>query len=85
MEAQIIEIKKSISLIDKTELKSYALLIQRRKIWVDATLDGIVFNEEKKVATFDHTQFNYDHKTNAKGSYLKLMPIFSIAPSGMGN
>ena len=80
MKAQIISTKLTTTL-EGVELKSFAILVQRRKLWVDASMEGVVFDEVAKSATFDHTQFSYVAKTNENGTYLKLMPLFLLTQS----
>lgn len=75
MTAKILETRKT-TLQDGTVLITIAVLVQRRKIWLDSDLENVTLTETS--ADFDEKLFVVVKKQNERGEYLKLMPRFSL-------
>lgn len=80
MLVNIIETRKS-TLEGGKVLISHALIIQRRKVWCDGDVEDVTFTAT--TADFDTAKFVVVQRTNENGSFLKLMPKFSLELSAI--
>lgn len=60
---------------------SLALIIQGRKVWANHDDKLIKLSADKSTAELETNDFEVDPMANAKGSFIKLMPKFTIGIS----
>lgn len=79
MKVEIIETRTST--VNNKTLTSMAVIIQRRKIWIDGDLEGVTVNGN--YAEFNDNDFCVVQRKNDKGNYIKLMPKFTMEISAI--